>query len=189
MEQLSLPDEGCHFRDGALAGRSLLRLLKARGAAGRRCRGSGPLSSRAHSPALPPSPPRPPTAADCNSIEFKSLAAWSGQAAGPEALSNQGFYSYFNPREVPAFLCLTKTSENVQRLVRYKVLRRTLSQRLWGTNESQSTRIVHCAGPPSILNSQGRVSRSDTVNKWREKVYARTHRFVQQACSGHAADL
>lgn len=55
----------------------------------------------------------PPIAVDWNSIEFKSLGAWISQAAGPEALSNQDFYSYFNPREMPVFLCFTKAGKTV----------------------------------------------------------------------------
>ena len=106
-------------------------------------------------------PPQPQllTTLDCNSIKFKSLVAWRSQAVGPEALSNQGFYSYFSPREMPLFLCLPETSKTVQtqRLVRYKVLRRKLGQILLQEekNESKSVCVVCCANLLSIVSLQG----------------------------------
>ena len=56
---------------------------------------------------------------------------------------------------MPAFLCLTKTSKTVQRLVRYKVLRRKLSQILLGKNKSKSMCIVPCVKLLSVFDSQG----------------------------------
>lgn len=77
---------------------------------------------------------------------------------GLEALSNQGFYSYFNPQEVPLFLCLTKTSKTVQtqRLVRYSLEEEVGPESLaGGKNESKSICMVHCANLLSIFSSQG----------------------------------
>lgn len=121
-------------------------------------------------PGAPPSPPpQPLTTLDGNSIEFKSLVSWSSQAAGPEALSNQGFYSYFNPREMPVFLCLTKTSKTVhtQRLVRYKVLRRKLSQiLLWGGREREQIHVLFFVLISCLfLILRDGFRRNDTINK------------------------
>lgn len=145
--ELSLLDEGCQFGDRALAW--LVNVAAAEGwrDAGNLCKGSGQLRYQVAGLALSSSPMLPPTTVNCNSIEFKSLAAQNSQAAGPEALSNQGFYSYFNPQEVPAFLCLTKTRNSYKhRGWSDTVLRRKLSQiLLWGKHESKSVCIVHCA--------------------------------------------
>lgn len=48
---------------------------------------------------------------DRDSIESKSFTAWRGQATGPEAFLSQGFCTYFHPREMPAFFCLTNTNK------------------------------------------------------------------------------